>query len=810
MGEVYEAEETGSGRRVALKVLAQRLVDPEDRARFLREGRLAAAVSHPNSVYVFGTSDVDGTPAIEMELVDGGNLHQKVREEGPMGPAEAVVAILQVVSGLEAAAEAGILHRDVKPSNCFVDRLGGVKVGDYGLSRSTVAGADPQLTSRGEFLGTLSYASPEQVKCEELDLRSDIYSVGATLYFLLTGQAPFADSRAGALIGAVLQDPPRPLRERSADVPEGLERIVLRCLAKRPDARYPDYAALRGDLEPFVLPPPTAADLVRRAIAWQVDELISAVPIFGVIAVVRPGTLPWSPAPQELPWSFFAAEVVVRILYLGLLDGTWGTTPGKAAFGLAVVGPDRRRPGLARAFLRAALLVAVLAGIPFAATRLPGSSGSVGGATPDLGRSIAAAVVTVALLFGVARRRTGWAGLHETVSGTRVVLTRKPRAARPVPFAPVAADGAAPSAAAGERIGPYGVLSTLREEAEERLVEAWDEVLQRRAWIRVQPAGAPALPDARREVARPTRLRWLGGRRDAERSWDAFEAPAGRPFEEAVGAAPPWAAVRRWLRHLAEELAASLADGSLPARAGAATLWTTPDGRACLLDFPAPRTQGPRSTGEPDPPAPADFGAAQEWLGRIAGRALGGGGTRETTHLPLHAGLLLDDLAGRRFEAPAELVGRLREIEGLPPVLTRGRRALHLALASLPLVVTLLLARGDPRPVASGIFLFVGAGATVPVAALFRGGIGLRLLGIAVLGPDGREVSEMRAFARTAAAWSPVALVANGFFTRSAGGGGGSLVAAGLVLLACGAAYALFRPSRSLQDLVAGTRLVPR
>ena len=187
MGEVYAAEETGSGRRVALKILGQRLVDPEDRARFIREGRLAAAVSHPNSVYVFGTSEVEGTPVIEMELVEGGDLQQRIRERGPMGAAEAVGAILQVVAGLEAAAQEGILHRDVKPSNCFVDRDGTVKIGDFGLSRSTSAGADPQLTSHGSFLGTLSYASPEQIRCQQLDVRSDVYSVGATLYFLLAG-----------------------------------------------------------------------------------------------------------------------------------------------------------------------------------------------------------------------------------------------------------------------------------------------------------------------------------------------------------------------------------------------------------------------------------------------------------------------------------------------------------------------------------------------------------------------------------------------------------------------------------------------
>ena len=121
MGEVYEAEHLEHGRRIALKVLSSWLSDAIDRARFLREGQLAAAVNHPHVVYIYGSEDIAGMPAIAMELLPGGTLKERVEKEGRSRPPRPIDAILQVVSGLEAAREAGILHRDVKPSNCFVD-----------------------------------------------------------------------------------------------------------------------------------------------------------------------------------------------------------------------------------------------------------------------------------------------------------------------------------------------------------------------------------------------------------------------------------------------------------------------------------------------------------------------------------------------------------------------------------------------------------------------------------------------------------------------------------------------------------------
>ncbi len=201
MGAVYEAEDLESGRRVALKVLSHRLDSPDARERFFREGRLAASINHPNSVYIFGTEEVGGTPVISMELVSGGTLQDRVRARGPLPVGEAVDCVLQIIEGLEAAQRVGILHRDVKPSNCYVGEDGTVKIGDFGLSISTGVRTEPALTATGAFLGTPAFCSPEQLRGEELNARSDMYSVGATLFYLLTGRTPFDAPEHGATAG---------------------------------------------------------------------------------------------------------------------------------------------------------------------------------------------------------------------------------------------------------------------------------------------------------------------------------------------------------------------------------------------------------------------------------------------------------------------------------------------------------------------------------------------------------------------------------------------------------------------------------
>ena len=209
MGVVYEAEEIEDGRRVALKVLSPERRRDIDRERFHRESRLAASLDHPHCVYIFGAWEIEGELVIAMELMRETLGSWRMRD-GQLASATAVDAILDVTAGLEAAADVGILHRDVKPSNCFVDDDGRVKIGDFGISISAHVSKKNRRRWRpwSESLERRPTRRRNSFAGRALDARSDIYSVGATLYELVTGRVPFVREDLMALLMAVANDPP--------------------------------------------------------------------------------------------------------------------------------------------------------------------------------------------------------------------------------------------------------------------------------------------------------------------------------------------------------------------------------------------------------------------------------------------------------------------------------------------------------------------------------------------------------------------------------------------------------------------------
>ena len=250
MGSVYEAEDLESGRRVALKLLAgDSVASPEAVERFRREGRLASTIAHPRCVFVLAADEEEGRPYIVMELTPGETLQSLVERSGPLPPREATGKILDVIEGLTEAHQVGIIHRDVKPSNCFLEADGRVKIGDFGLSKSL--GGNAQLTRTGAFLGTPLYASPEQIRCDPIDARTDVYSTAATLYFLLTGRPPFQESDAAATLARIVSEPAPSMRGSRRDVPAALDVAVLRGLERDRQRRWRDLAEFRAALVPF-------------------------------------------------------------------------------------------------------------------------------------------------------------------------------------------------------------------------------------------------------------------------------------------------------------------------------------------------------------------------------------------------------------------------------------------------------------------------------------------------------------------------------------------------------------------------------
>src|SRR5262245_1048983 len=657
MGIVYAAEEVDSARRVALKVIAEPLRNQGDRDRFRREGQLAASINHPNCVYVFGAYEIDGHPAIALEPMLE-TLADRLHRDGPLPPATAVDAILQIAQGLAAAADAGILHRDVKPSNCFMGDNGLVKIGDFGISRSFRPAIDTtQLSRLGQVVGTPTYASPEQLRGVPLDTRSDIYSVGATLFELLTGRTPFAAADLMSVLVAVANDPPPAPHAFDRTIPKGLSAVVLRCLAKKPEQRFADYTELSAALEPFSSATPAAATLGWRFIAGTIDLAIVST----LFIALRIGL--------SLADATVRVAFPMILLYFGVLESIWGATFGKALCGLAVIGANRQSAGTIRVVIRAAVYAMCLLSIRFVSTREAFGLEHVFGGLPTFLTVRAFALLPAAIMFSTARRRNGFAGLHDLASRTRVVErhARDSRTALTISAVP-------PERAIVGRAGPYDVLP----DAVPGLGDGWrwgfDPRLRRAIWLRFSEPGTPPVVPARTAVGRGTRLRWLAGRRLVNEAWDAYEAVEGTPLSDV---AHEWADVRWWLLDLARECAATTAADRAPRVPH--RVWTLASGGIKWLDDPA---------ADATPPADA-VATDQQLLIAFARNALGREVEPVTASsvahhpLPLGACRFFERLAGPSGSDVHEVVRQLETLTKQRAILTRAWRVAPIAICAL-------------------------------------------------------------------------------------------------------------------------------
>ena len=260
MGEVYRARDTRLERSVALKLLPAEFMQDQDRKRrFFLEARAASAVTHPAIAQIYDVDEVDGVAFIVMELVPGKTVRALLqnRELDLLG---ALAVGIQVGEGLAKAHEAGVVHRDLKPENVAVTPDGHAKILDFGLAKLLEPASDPggddlsrmetiAKTQAGLVVGTLRYMSPEQARGQTVDGRSDIFSLGVVLYEMVTGQLPFSGKNALDTLHAIAFEESRAVTQVRPNLPPSLQRVVTRCLRKRPDDRYPQVSELVQDLK---------------------------------------------------------------------------------------------------------------------------------------------------------------------------------------------------------------------------------------------------------------------------------------------------------------------------------------------------------------------------------------------------------------------------------------------------------------------------------------------------------------------------------------------------------------------------------
>ncbi len=357
MGLVFKARHRRMGRIVAIKVLPTAATkSPDSVRRFQREFQTAAKLIHENVVVAHDADESDGIHFMVMEFVEGGNLGQLVRQKGPLSIEHALDCILQAARGLQVAHDKGIVHRDIKPQNLLLDTQGTVKVLDLGLARLGLEGgasdelSQSDLTQSGTVMGTVDYMAPEQaLNSKNADHRSDIYSLGCTLHFLLTGRSLYRGETLMEKLVAHREQPVPSLRQARSDVSEALDSVFQRMVAKQPADRYQSMAELRTDLK--AIASGEAVPLVQLQHQPDPAEFEPTMEIFNAETIAEPlaplsplseptanwGTLPTAPAREPKPVWPQPTAVPRRHWFASLFDKIFSPR-GVAILGVATAG----------------------------------------------------------------------------------------------------------------------------------------------------------------------------------------------------------------------------------------------------------------------------------------------------------------------------------------------------------------------------------------------------------------------------------------------------------------------------------------
>jgi serine/threonine protein kinase/beta-lactam-binding protein with PASTA domain len=299
MATVYLAEDSSLGRKVALKVMAERYAeDGEFVERFRREAQAAARLNHPNIIAVYDRGEANGRPYIAMEYLQGRTLKQVIQKEGPLAAERAIAIAMQVLAGLRYAHEHGVVHRDVKPHNVLVGDDGRIKVTDFGIAHA----GDPQMTEVGSIVGTAQYLSPEQARGRSVGPQTDIYSLGVVLYEMLAGRVPFEGDSSVAIAMQHVSDEAPPLRSLAPLVPESLALVVAHSMLKDASQRYGSADEFAADLDRVRRGlVPVAATALMAAVPSQPTEHVPAVEATRIAPRVEPTPLLSGEKPTPQP-----------------------------------------------------------------------------------------------------------------------------------------------------------------------------------------------------------------------------------------------------------------------------------------------------------------------------------------------------------------------------------------------------------------------------------------------------------------------------------------------------------------------------
>ncbi|MCS6977222.1 MAG: protein kinase [Gemmatales bacterium] len=867
MGTVYEAEDCQTGRHVALKLIAPEFAaSPTTAERFRQEGRLASAINHPRCVFVHAAETQGDQPFIVMELMPGDTLRDLVERQGPLPVRDAIAKILDVIDGLMEAHRLDVIHRDVKPSNCFLDAQGRVKIGDFGLAKSLVKKGSSHLTRSGTFIGTPYFASPEQVRGEPLDAQTDVYSVAATLYYLLTGRPPFAGSDPASTLAKIVSEDPVPMRKLRPDIPAALDRIVLKGLQRDRRRRYQSLAEMRDDLVRLLAAEARLRTVGFRFAAGVIDLLALQLVVVGLEIL---GVLVWSLSGVNVADAWKAVEPVSELLllilylsYFWLTESYWQASVGKLLLSLRVTNADAEGPASPLAILlrTVAFVFIIEAGslivLALDAARFVGWMPALEAERPWYENlfPLLGYVGGGLVLASTMRRDNGYRGLHELVSGTRVVqlpwLKR-----RPAPISTLGwflylkrtrqllGEGSSQLDDFPSTIGGFSIRGGVRLSPTTTLLLGEDSSLDRKVAILVRPEDAPPLEPKRREISRTTRPRWVASGTIPKRRWDAFLAPQGCPLPDLIASEGrlPWSEVRSILQQLSDELLESLHDGTFPQPLRLDHVWISRDGRVQIADWPAADVASPWVIPDDRPPERQ----ALELLRRVAVLTLEGKPRDDSAPpspiqapLPEHGRRILDRLLGvqeptyhsleeihddllRTQDAPSEVDATLRM--GQLAILASGVIPSLVLMFGFGLGIISVAEEGDPYP---RIALLTILATLIIVAGwivwsmIFRGGLSFGMMGLALVDSRGRPASVWRCGLRSLIVWGPIVLVLllslwmpmlmdperpHGWLEKSWITGWGIVVA---LLLVYGA-LTLNYPSRSVHDYLAGTYVVP-